>query len=296
MYWIIKKKSKPQINIIHDPVLMDNNGYTCAMRWIINCKTLPPWELLHEPSRQIMKLYNTYYDKLGYPYYSIDVNAGLTCAMIWIDVVNTLPPKELLHDPSIQDVKGMTCMMHWIQNNIPALIVLNDIKEATVSYDDIKEATVSLDDIKDATVSYDEDKISIEIHSCVIPKELIHNPKIQDVNGETCAMYWIRKYRTKPPKELMYRDNDLYDLCSFYGIGSLVECLESLKEIPDYPNPPKITKKYDDPYNKCAFIDEIEIEPSALAPITTTIKDLKHESKGKQYQFKRSLKHSNFRK
>lgn len=38
------------------------------------------------------------------------------------------------------------------------------------------------------------------------PPELIHNPSIKDVCGETCAMKWIEHVKTLPPPELTLRN------------------------------------------------------------------------------------------
>ena len=44
---------------------------------------------------------------------SLQDNKGETCAMYWIQYRYSLPPKEILHDPSLQDKQGKTCATHW---------------------------------------------------------------------------------------------------------------------------------------------------------------------------------------
>lgn len=46
MYWITVNKTISPKELLHDPLICDNCGQTCAMHWVKSVKTLPPFVLL----------------------------------------------------------------------------------------------------------------------------------------------------------------------------------------------------------------------------------------------------------
>ena len=85
--------------------------------------------------------------------------------------------------------------------------------------------------------------------------QLVHNPKIQDECGDTCAMLWIKNRKTIPPKSLLHESsfkNDdnksLFQIWNTYGRGTPEDLINALHKIKRYETPKRKYRRCDNAY------------------------------------------------
>ena len=190
---------------------------TLAMIYIRFAKTIPPHYLMHSSlirdiDGNTMLMYFAEFGQYDLIPKSMthssnmQNNQGKTASMIWMESRHTIPPAILHANPYIQDYKGKTQLMYFIEHT-PRAENFADIPERFIH-------SLAIQDKNRHSVAHycisNYNNIPSWICKGYFSEDVIHE---QDSDGNTLAMYWIlQTRRVNVPTFLLYNTQKFHIL------------------------------------------------------------------------------------
>ena len=138
---------------------------------------------------------------------------GYTIDMIYMEKRKNIPPKWMIRDdPEYQNFYGYTSLMYFIKyvnGEIPSYMLYKPYKQIYYDEDFMIDLDLKIDEYplmeKDLTdIGNTEAMLWIKYRQTECPKELLHDPNIQNGEGQTLAMIWSIYISSTIPENLQH--------------------------------------------------------------------------------------------